>query len=242
MRLDVRSSFERDMYFRCCEPETYRFVRSVLRPGMTFVDAGANLGFYTLLAATLVGPSGAVYSYEPTPETFERLASNVRLNGRTNVTLHHAALADRAGIGRLWEMRRSNHGMNTLINGYGDGRDLGPVTTATIDESLSASGARRVDLMKLDVEGAELAVVRGASRTLADARPVLIIELSPPTMAPFGYSPEDLVDLLVSTYEYQVFWPDRGELRRVMPGRELPHYALYGRGHGSNYVFRARAT
>jgi FkbM family methyltransferase len=233
MHLDRRSAYERDLYFRACEPDTYPFIRSFLKPGMTVVDCGANLGFYTLLSAVRVGPSGRVFSFEPTPNVFARLNEHVRSNGFTNVKAHQVALAESPGEAHLWQMRAINHGMNTLIDGYHNGVDLGPCAVTTLDLSLAGIEA---DLVKIDVEGSELRVLRGASQVIA--RATLVIELSRPTMRPFGYAPEDLVRYLREQRGYDVYWLHGRAPVHVRPDAELPHYRVLGAEHGANYVFR----
>lgn len=233
MSLDPASAYERDLYFRACEPDTYSFIRSALRPGMTVIDCGANLGFYTLLASVTVGPLGRVFSFEPTPQIFARLLGHIDANQLTNVSAMPLALSDVNGEAHLWEMRSVNHGMNTLIDGYDDGVDLGVRPVARLDDTLPGIHA---DLVKVDVEGSELNLLRGAVRTIATA--TLIVELSRPTMRPFGYEPEDVLTFLRSLRDYNMYWPHRGKLEPVLPNRRLPHYAVLGEDHGSNYVYQ----
>ena len=140
-------------------------VRAVLRPGMTVVDVGANLGYYSLLASRLVGTSGRVIALEPNSENCRLLLSSLRLNGSTNVELLPVA----ADVATGWAYYSTHVGSN---GGLIDGGDLLAhpgvvVPTFRLDELVSG----RVDFLKMDVEGAEGRVVRGATGIIERDRP-----------------------------------------------------------------------
>src|SRR6266699_2559349 len=97
IRLHLNSELCRLIYCRHFEATEREFLNRFLRPGDTFVDVGANIGLFTLIAARLVGPQGRVLSFEPTPETFARLTKNVQTNRLENVSCQQLALSDRAG-------------------------------------------------------------------------------------------------------------------------------------------------
>lgn len=166
-------------------------VRQFLRPGKTFVDVGGNKGDFALLAARLTGDSGKVLCFEPEPENCHWIRRSIELNGYSNVTLHEMALSDRDGTAQLHLGRKS--GWHTLLTGQPD-RDVGAITvrTAALDGILQ-SQPTAVDIMKVDVEGAELSVLEGARRTLmANPNIVLLLDVHPQ----LGVKPEQVCALL----------------------------------------------
>jgi FkbM family methyltransferase len=162
------------------EPETTEYLRHHLRPGGVFADVGANHGYFTLLAAAFVGETGRVFAFEPNPPVYEQLRTHVRLNGfEQRVVLRQEALSDTAGDRARLFVSQSlrNSGLSTLIPGacsIADG-GLSPantiaVRTGTFDSWLSTSGVQHVDLVKIDTEGSETAVVRGMAAALGRGR------------------------------------------------------------------------
>jgi FkbM family methyltransferase len=196
------------------EPETVAVWRTILAPGMIVVDAGAHVGQYAIIASPLVGPRGSVHAFEPDPETFRQLTANVRLNGCDNVVCTEAALARERGRARLYLADVSNVGGNSLrptVCSRGRQRD---VQVDTLDAYASAHGLARLDLLKADVEGAELFLLEGGAQLLARCRPLMLLEFSINTVA-FGYTEADLRRRLAD-WGYHLF------ALGPMPLRELP--------------------
>jgi FkbM family methyltransferase len=181
------------------ERETVTLVQRLLQPGMVFVDAGAHCGQYTLIAGSAVGRDGRVYSFEPDPETFSVLAANVRENKATNVVLNKLALTERDGQATLYMGDARNIGANSLVPAIGySGRQI-EINCTRLDSYLSVVEARPVDLMKIDVEGAEISLLRGAEGLLwGEKRPMLIVEFNDFVQAEQGQSCRELADLLIS--------------------------------------------
>ncbi len=182
---------------RVWEPkETYWFVES-LREGDTVVDVGANVGYYTLIAASLVGPEGRVYAFEPDPRSFSLLERNVRLNGFSNVVLERKAVADQAGTLRLY-LAPENKGDHRIYAPSDEQRDWIEVEAITLDDYFGERAAE-VDLVKIDTQGAELSILRGMSRILESSeRLVLAMEYWPHGLRDFGEEPGELLDLLTA--------------------------------------------
>jgi FkbM family methyltransferase len=138
----------------------------LLRPGAVFVDAGANVGFFTLLASRLVGPTGRVLAIEMMPATADILRQHVATNDCTNVELVEKALSDRAGDTIMAKVPAGKHGQATVADfahAY-DSFEEHEVQTTTLDEV--CGGRDRIALLKLDLEGAELHALAGARSTL----------------------------------------------------------------------------
>ena len=154
------------------EPATVRVIEHFLRPGAVFVDVGANVGQYTLLAA---GLAAEVHSFEPDPLTFRLLRHNVLTNGLTNVRLNACALAEDCNPRVLYSGRADNSGGSSL-GGPRGGVTSWAVACQHLDLYVHRSGIARVDLLKLDVEGAELSVLRGAKTVLSASSPHIVLE------------------------------------------------------------------
>ncbi|MBI4611296.1 MAG: FkbM family methyltransferase [Candidatus Rokubacteria bacterium] len=173
-RMRVNWRMQASYAFGTYEREVVQAVQAVIRPGWLAVDVGANVGYFTLLLAKLVGAQGRVIAFEPLPENFVILRENVRLNQYANVTLEQMAVTDRTGTLRLY--RRREHlltGSASIVHGPGDGIEV-PATA--LDAYLEATGTR-VGFVKIDVEGAEAAVLAGMRRVLAEDRPLVVVEL-----------------------------------------------------------------
>ena len=150
---------------------------SHLKPGQVVYDVGSNVGFMTLVAAKLVGPTGAVIAFEPSRETARQLAIQIKVNGLENVTVKRVAVSDREGVSRLMIINGSSDmaRLDGTASRGGFTADSEQVPTTTLDKVITEHPVP--DLLKIDVEGAELMVLRGASRLLRDHRPVILIEL-----------------------------------------------------------------
>lgn len=169
------------LLFQNFEEETRAFLKAFLRPGDVFLDVGANVGLFTLLAARHVGGSGKVHAFEPVRKTHARLIENVRLNGLTNVTCHCIALSDTIGEATITVAGEGFDAWNSLGKPYMGGVvGTETVATTTLDEFVERhSLTGRISAIKIDVEGWESRVLAGANRTLSrgDA-PLLIVEFT----------------------------------------------------------------
>jgi FkbM family methyltransferase len=199
------------------EARTVRLIESLLAPGMVFVDVGTHVGQYTLVASALVGSSGAVHSFEPDPATFAWFASNVRRNRLANVRANHAAVAAKAGKLKLYLSSVNDIGSNSLEKPPNFSGRVCDVDCVVLDDYLAGGGVSRVDLMKIDVEGAEGEVLAGASKLLSSAdRPVLILEFEEERQVAFGRSCEELA-ASVCGYGYELFRLDSENLDSYVP-------------------------
>jgi FkbM family methyltransferase len=161
-----------------------QFVSNVLQPGNTYIDVGANVGLIALRAASIVGPSGRVVAIEAHPRTVEFFADNVRLNGFSQVSVVHAAVGEEAGVLHLSSERSDdqNHVTESGIE----------VPMRPLDD-LTPPGP--IALLKVDVEGFELPVFRGAADTLSRTRTILF-ESWDQHVARYGYDVRDTLSLL----------------------------------------------
>ena len=185
MIMDVTDFTCHRLYFHgeVYEPLTVRCVVDCLRPGSTFVDVGANHGYFTVLAARLVGPSGRVIAFEPNPPVFAQLREHLTRNSLTNVTPEPLALSDTGGSLTFFVSTcLTNSGLSSSVpeesafeRGALDSNRTIQVSATTFDEWSRTRDVGRIDLMKIDVEGAEPSVLRGMDETLSKAPPNGII-------------------------------------------------------------------
>lgn len=178
-----------------------RLVEELVKPGMVFIDAGAHVGQYTLLAADL---GANVHSFEPDPRTFELLLYNVRINDLTNVRLNQCALAETCKSATLQVGSADNIGSASLTGPFGS-RTSFSVQCCSLDSYLTEQSVGEVHLVKIDVEGAELHVLQGARGILSrEPKPEIIIEFGEENQARFGLSCFQLVQFLTEL-GYELF-------------------------------------
>lgn len=171
-------------------------LRRVLQPGATFWDVGAHAGFFAILASRIVGPSGRVHAFEPLPDNRRRLALALELNGVTNVDVHDCALSDRAGHAMLYGTSAS---VTWSLVAARDASDAVTVATETLD-SLARS-LPPPNVLKIDVEGSELAVLRGGIELLRERRPSILVESDEAGIAAIrDVTPEYAVERLDPTH------------------------------------------
>ena len=181
------------------EPIETGFVRSVLKPGQTFVDIGANIGWFTILAGQIVGPAGRVYAFEPRPNTCERLRMAVAENGYRHVEVRQVALGAAAGrmtIASLVRMRNPGGtwllASDALLAGLreSEGYERFDVEVIRLDDLAVES----CHLLKIDIEGAEQLALAGAVETFRRFHPIIISEINPdPLQQVSGVSPSEYV-------------------------------------------------
>lgn len=203
------------------ESREVSFLCSVLKPGMIFFDVGTNAGLFAISAAKKIGAE-QVFAFEPCSSTCELLKENLRLNGVTNVHVEQAALGELLGKALLQVNARGKDGLNTLGRAaHPDSHVVGleEVRVTTLDTFLRESGVPRVDVMKVDIEGAELMMFRGARQLLerADA-PLILYEGYGILTRGFDYHPVELLWFLESCgYSLFALNSETGEVSELNP-------------------------
>jgi FkbM family methyltransferase len=210
LRLYLGADLSRQAYIAgCFEPNEFALLDRLLEPGMTFVDAGANEGLYAVFAAKRVGRSGVVWAFEPSTRELERLQHNLDLNNLT-ARVFPIALADAPGQADLVIGESEHTGHNTL-GAFAYAIALASkerVELRRLDDFIAETPPQRIDVIKVDVEGAEFRLFTGAKTTLQRYRPVLLFELSEESLRQQGSGREAVLGLLISQ-GYRVFTFDR---------------------------------
>ena len=196
------------------EPGTLEVMRRVLRPGDVFVDAGASVGMMSLFAAALVGPDGRVLSFEPLPKRFALLSESIRLNGLRNIVVRNIGLGSASMETTIFTDRISPSMVERPDSSAGV-----PVRVEPLADMLREEGISRVRMIKVDVEGFELPVLRGAEDILRGPEPpALCVEYGV-----YDGSREDLLSFLRSLPAYRLFnlagtKSTVSKLREISPG------------------------
>lgn len=181
VRMPLRSDLSLSLFtLGSFEPNLIATLSPLVHPGDTFVDVGANEGLYTLLAGRRVGPDGLVIAIEPSPREIKRLRANVAANGLdSRVVVVEQPLADTSRLENFAVAEIDHGGQNAFADLMSEAvgvAQLRPAWVTTLD-ILAARLPRPIDILKIDVEGAELAVLRGADETIGRCRPICAVEV-----------------------------------------------------------------
>jgi len=204
-----------------CESHEVLFILTALKPGMIFFDVGANAGLFTISAAKKIDAKG-VFAFEPCSATCELLTRNLLLNGLTDVNVVQNALGDSVGEGVLQINARGNDGLNTLGQAtHPSSQVVGreDVRITTVDVFMKLQNVPRVDVMKVDIEGAELMMFRGARDLLERAdSPLILYEGFGSLTRGFGYHPVEILWFLESCgYTLFLLDSETGEISKLKP-------------------------
>lgn len=159
------------------EPPVQEALAEMLHPGDVFYDVGANVGFLTVIGARLVGPDGQVIAFEPVAENAAAVRHNCALNGFDHVRIREAAVSDEEGTAELQLAHFSGGAALATAATPPDFKDVITVPVTTIDGLIARQEAPQPMVVKIDVEGAEINVLRGMRETLRQVRPLILYEL-----------------------------------------------------------------
>lgn len=179
-----------------------RFVKNFVRPGMVIVDCGAHIGYYSLLFSRLVGGGGKVFAFEPDTYNFMMLRKNIAVNIATNIMVENKAVSDENGRVELFVVDENNLAAHSIIKSEGR---LGSVNVESVrlDDYLATTHAT-IDLIKMDIEGAEYLALAGMPNTLRDDNLSIIMEFYPDGIKKNGGNPSDVISKL-QTLGFKIF-------------------------------------
>jgi FkbM family methyltransferase len=227
------------------EPIETAIMLRCLRPGMTVVDVGANIGHYAMVAARAVGPTGRVIAFEPETENHAALVANLALNGLDNVVAERLALGARAGELMLYRDRDNRGGHSLAAANVQAPAGAAPVEAATLDAYLARHlPDRRVGFIKIDVQGAEAQVLAGAEARLARDRPVVLVEFWPSGIRAMGGDPMAPIGRMLEL-GYAMAVVTRGDPGHLRPLSDLAALAQIDLAHPqayANLLFRPNET
>jgi FkbM family methyltransferase len=198
MFVDLRSSIGRGLFMTGqFDPVVFDPLRRALHSGGVFLDIGANVGYYTMLALDLVGDSGAVHAFEMDPRPLRCLRKTAAREGLQNVFINDVAVGAKDGVARFRAESESGHS-NVETSGEGVS-----VRMISLDSWRAAKGVRNIQGIKLDIEGGELWALQGAEKLLREERPLLVCEVCEDLAERSGYRRQQLLEFL-ERREYMV--------------------------------------
>lgn len=189
-----------EIYLGYYEPKETRLISDLVKPQMITLDIGANIGYFTMLMAHLVGSQGRVHAFEPNPDVLRKLEGNIALNSALRdgrITVHGVALGMEEGEAEFFCPNPGYEGAGGLKRTLrAPVAKVIRVPVQTIDGFISARGIQKVDFIKMDIEGGELDVLRGGDRLLAELRPTILFEAFELNTAPYGYRVFEILSFL----------------------------------------------
>lgn len=188
MRLDDKDSLL--LSIKKYEPKQVALIKKLVKEGDTVLDVGANIGYYTLILAKLVGDKGKVFAFEPDPTNFQILKDNVEMNGYKNVVLEQKAVSDTNGKTKLF-FSGINNGDHRIF--YGEGRENIEVGTVRLEDYFKGK-LPDISFFKLDIQGSEFLALRGMCSILRKKGIKFTTEFSPENLESAGESPKELVN------------------------------------------------
>lgn len=201
MKLDLKDEEQLKIYFYGHYHERYeaRLIELLLDAGEVFWDIGANIGYFSLVAAAALKNSGQVVAFEPGKKAYERLRENVSLNPFNNILTYQVAVTDTEGEAVLY---LTDDFADSSANLYHAGtaqtrQEVCP--TVSLDKFQPDQGLPSPNFLKIDVEGAELAVLRGAARIIAHGLPLFLMEMEEKNLAAAGTSRAEIQKLLAAS-------------------------------------------
>ena len=223
------------------ETETSNFFGSILQPGDTFIDIGAHVGFFSMLASALVGPAGHVYSFEPERSNYAHLLEHIEANGASNVTPMHMAVGTAPGIAEffvnadndgghaLWEVGR--HPFNERTRQTPQTRK---VFVTSLDRMFGDRDMRSLKAIKIDSEGAELSILTGARGLLTrNPVPFVVAEINRFGLESMGATEQKLRSFMAELgYEIYLFQPGQTSLLPLAPDETVESIHVF------NVLFR----
>jgi len=195
------------------EEATTNLFKKAVRERDIIVDLGANIGYFSLLAAKLTGKEGKVYSFEPEPKNYNYLLKNIKLNNYDNILATQKAVSDKNGRTKLYicEHDTGHHTINQYegIKNYkpntDDKENFIEIDTVTLDDFLKDK-EKAVDVIKIDIEGAEMLALSGMKEIIRQNQNIkMFIEFFPLLIKKMGDSPEEFIGKLLKDYGFSIF-------------------------------------
>jgi len=210
--LDINDWIQQNLYFLDqYEEKEIKFLESMLKPGDLFIDVGANIGLFSLVASAIIGESGKVYAFEPYSKNFDKLRHHVELNQIANVIAERQAVSDKIG----WIDIKANEvdDNDGMISAYVDTfTSSETVPTIDLDSYIKDNIKRPIRFVKLDVEGGEYLALKGMSSTLANDHPVVLVEINPAILSKTSFTPTMIEDVFFRLQYSKYYLGLKGQL------------------------------
>lgn len=231
INLDLNDHICRQIYFlNYYDKRGIAFIKKTLKPNNTFIDIGANIGSYSLIASKGVGKNGKVICFEAIKKTFNKLTKNINDNGLINIEVYNNAIYNNNQILTLFVANNSNLGMSSIHQHDSQSGTKESCEAVTLDSFIKSNSIEAIDLIKIDVEGAELYALEGMKECIQKFKPSIFIELSNNVLKNTEINKQQIIDLLINQ-GYKMFGiNEKGEL--ISPEKQDDNY--------HNFVFKYR--
>jgi len=194
------------------EKESTEIVKRIIEKGDIVVDVGANIGYYTLLFAKLVGPNGKVYAFEPEPKNFNILKKNIKINGYNNVKLVQKAVSSITGKTKLY-IASDNMGSHSMIKN--DQKEIISIDSIRLDDYFHEY-KEKIKFIKLDIEGNEMEAIKGMISILKKNSEIKIMtEFNPFMLQKSGIEPKKYLEFL-KEFDFKIYFPDK-KTSKIIP-------------------------
>ena len=175
-----------------------KFAINAIKKGDVVLDVGANIGYYTLIFAKIVGENGHVFAFEPEPSNFDLLKKNVMVNNYRNTSLEKIAISNKNGNTKLY-LNKANAGEHRIYLSNTAKNNFLNVEMKTLDEYFKNNSIRdKISFIKMDVEGSEIGVIKGMNSILENKKLTIMLEFDPVQIKNYGASPEELLNILAN--------------------------------------------
>lgn len=199
LKLNTHTEISRALYIEgTYEPNELYFFSRILKPRMHFVDVGANNGWFSLFATSYIGPDGCSYAIEPSPREINKIKQNIQINSLHSVKILECALSDSYSEKELIIAEDKYDGHNTLGHFIykTQEKERIVVRVETLDRLVQNGEITKMDVIKIDAEGSEHAILRGAETSIKKFRPIILIEICEQTLTYQHATPSEIFDLL----------------------------------------------
>ncbi len=223
-KLDLSDIVDWYIYFGFQETSR-KVLYDSMEVGQTVIDIGTNVGDVTLHAAKIVGANGKVYSFEPDPNNYKRLETNLSLNNFSNICINQLGLGDRAGTFSIAKVNSGNQGMNRVVKRNSNYQNLQQIQVITLDSYVTENKIDKIDLIKIDVEGFEYNVLKGSKTVIDTFHPTFFIELDNDNLLEQGSSAKHLIELLVDS-GYDIIHAENNQKINIETNFNYCHYDI----------------
>jgi FkbM family methyltransferase len=225
MKLNLDDWIQQHIYFLgYFDPMGIRYIKNQLYEGEIFIDIGANVGAYSLVASRLVGRSGKVIAFEPVNTIYQRLSENISLNGLTNIIAEKTAVLDKNSMIDIYLSDRQNMGMSSIFHFDSESGKSEKVEAVSLDDYTEKRGISRISLIKIDIEGSEMLALKGMQRIIERFHPRILIELKEETLALSGYQEKNITDLLVKAGYNKFIIDEQGNILNDLTRQHKDYY------------------
>jgi len=204
IKLDVSRDVDKHFYWGEFEFDTLKFYQNILKKGSIVFDIGANIGIYSLTASINIGDKGKVYSFEPSDWAYNRLIENISLNKFKNVEYFKIGVSDKKGIVKFYKCADDAYnslGSRPMI----DVKEIIEIEVDSLDHFCEERKIKKIDILKIDAEGADYLVLKGAKKIInSDSPPVIFCEFNKGISEGYSFSKDDLL-LLLKELSYSIY-------------------------------------